>query len=85
MQAWSCLAGANRQVLSCLMNWEYKVLDLMEGNEPEWEGNNVARFVPFGTKAMNTLGKEGWELVGVIPMPQNLDHLCGRAFFKRPE
>lgn len=49
------------------MKWDHMVFDL--------RGDEKAQ-----TKDLQALGRDGWELVGVVPL-----HLCQRAYLKRPK
>jgi hypothetical protein len=67
------------------MNWEYKVVYVdgwkrvsVEGTEHHPEPHE--RRSGFGRRFLNTMGADGWELVGVqVTMPNNAYYI-----FKRP-
>lgn len=63
--------------------WEYKIIT------PEMKGWITKRVSNNTLEELNTLGKEGWELVGVTPVTANMGTSYGGTtasfvfFFKR--
>ena len=50
--------------------------------KPGWEYHVVSRKMaddPLGEDELNALGKDGWELVGVAPMPETVQFYLKRT------
>lgn len=71
--------------------WEYKIVDLDHGQEPE-ENEKGERHVdeviglitvPCGSNFLNRLGREGWEVVSVVQQHSEKSDKLARAYLKR--
>lgn len=74
-----------------MQEWEYKIQDITLGIEYvlDAHGEYVRRAdglpeeMPAGSKNLEELGSDGWELVTVFPYTTRHEVPIGRAYFKR--
>jgi hypothetical protein len=68
------------------MKWEYKILYYQNGRDPQYQGWNIDDQIveEFRDQSLqiilNTLGKNGWELISVLKNEEDSDP---HFYFKR--